>query len=633
MQSSTSRIGSSQILHGVPPARPTGGGRRPRRGRGRWRTSGVPSWRSCSLHRNEVVPAERLIDELWGERAAARRPRRALQVYVSQLRKELRRRAERTARCCTRAGGYVLRGRARRARRRALRAARARRRARRSPRARRPTPPSGCARRSRCGAARRWPTSPTSRSRRTRSRGSRSCGSRRSRSASTPTSRSAATPSSVGELEALVARHPLRERLRGQLMLALYRCGRQADALEAYRDGRRHARRRARARARARSCASSRAGSSPTTPSSRRRPRRRDRCARGRAGPDRDPPRRAASSSARRPSSSCARPAGTGTAPIAAGAATSPPTRRWGSTRRSRAEPASRSRCPAAPTDLAADGERLFAVSVDSSALTIVDGRTRRLDARSRFQLRPAAVAVGRRRGVDRGRASRAWPSGWTRATSASRPARRGRGRHGARSSAARASIRPRSRWRRAPRGSPTARAPHPRPIGRRGDARHGRRASARRRRGRRRRAVGDQPQRRDASCGSIREPARSPTSIRLVGTPRLGDAGADRHHGDRPRGLGPQRRTRRRSRAIDARRSPLPRRSRSRSKSSPRDIEAGAGAVWVSSFDGTVTRIPPVAGEPRSTFLGASLVGVAGSAWRVWVAAIALDQQVPGGG
>ena len=42
----------------------------------------------------------------------------------------------------------------------------------------------------------------------------------------------------IGELEALVAAEPLRERLHAQRMLALYRSGRQSEALAAYRDAR-----------------------------------------------------------------------------------------------------------------------------------------------------------------------------------------------------------------------------------------------------------------------------------------------------------------------------------------------------------------------------------------------------------
>ena len=46
----------------------------------------------------------------------------------------------------------------------------------------------------------------------------------------------------VAELEQLSAEYPSRERLVGQLMLALYRCGRQSDALDVYTRGRHAAR-------------------------------------------------------------------------------------------------------------------------------------------------------------------------------------------------------------------------------------------------------------------------------------------------------------------------------------------------------------------------------------------------------
>ena len=193
------------------------------------------------LNANEIVTADRLIDEVWGETAPAT-VTKSVQVYVVAAAPRDGRRAARHARA-----GLPAARRARGARPDPVRGPRARGRGGSPPSG----PPRSCATPSRCGAARRWPTSPTRRSPAPPSPGSTSSASPPWRPASTPTSSAASTAGLTGELEALVAEHPLRERLRGRQMLALYRARSPGGGARGLRDGPGDARRRARHRARA----------------------------------------------------------------------------------------------------------------------------------------------------------------------------------------------------------------------------------------------------------------------------------------------------------------------------------------------------------------------------------------------
>jgi DNA-binding SARP family transcriptional activator len=180
------------------------------------------------LHANELVSADRLIDELWGVAPPATAAK-TIQVYVSRLRKVLDER-----RLATHGPGYVLRveppeldltrfeelaGEARRA------------------------APEAAARMLRDALALwRGPAladlayEAFAQVEITRLEEMRLAVLEQRIDADLALGRHAEL---IGELEALVARSPLRERLRMQLMLALYRSGRQAEALDAYRAARR----------------------------------------------------------------------------------------------------------------------------------------------------------------------------------------------------------------------------------------------------------------------------------------------------------------------------------------------------------------------------------------------------------
>ena len=181
------------------------------------------------LHANELVPAERLIDIVWGERPP---PTAAtvVQVYVSRLRKLVGREL-----LVTRPPGYLLQlapeqidvGRAER-----LIAA--------AHETREPARRSALLRDAlalwRGSALADFAYEDVARAEAERLEELRLTALEEAVEADLELGRHTEL---VAELETLVEEQPLRERIRAQLMLALYRAGRQADALSVYGDGRR----------------------------------------------------------------------------------------------------------------------------------------------------------------------------------------------------------------------------------------------------------------------------------------------------------------------------------------------------------------------------------------------------------
>ena len=354
------------------------------------------------MHPNEVVSAERLIDELWGERPTATATK-SLHVYISQLRKELQASANGEV-VLTRGNGYVaevgpddidvVRFERLLADGRRLVAD--------------GDPARGGERLRKALALWRGPPladfayEPFAQGNIARLQEQRLVALEGRIEADLALGRHAEL---VAELEELVREHPLREGLRGQLMLALYRCGRQAEALEIYRAGRAAfveelgiepgpALRELQERILAQSA-------ELAPPAAPRRPVRR------RPGEPAAPPARG-----RRRTHALAALIAGGAVLLAAAIGVAV----WrdgsdGGAARTHALDIARNSLAAVdpstgtptlalplagrPTDTAAADARLWAVTVDSEALTAVDAGTRTITRTVALQMQPSAVAFG----------------------------------------------------------------------------------------------------------------------------------------------------------------------------------------------------------------------------------------------
>ena len=184
------------------------------------------------LHRGEVVSVDRIVDDLWGERQPDKATK-TVQVYVSRLRKVLG-----DGVLVTRAGGYALELNGA-----SVDADRFSRLADEGRKALDNGDPRG-AREKLTAALALWrgpaladlAYEPFAQNEASRLEELRLVAVENRAEADLALGRHAEL---VPELEALVREHPTRERLLGALMLALYRSGRQVEALETYRDARR----------------------------------------------------------------------------------------------------------------------------------------------------------------------------------------------------------------------------------------------------------------------------------------------------------------------------------------------------------------------------------------------------------